>query len=357
MPHLVLAAENASVVRRHVQSSNPHAGARDAMKAVPFESFDWPARPSDLSLSDPRLVWYSEDTPWGLYAHSKRDVRSYAKRINKGEQPPAIVAGIRDGRIVIFDGAHRAEAAKLAGLRSIKAYLGTPVAKVSAMVDTDDVQLPEQRDSGRLGKVFETAFLRACDLLGLQYDSVPGANALYDLRTKGKGWTRIAKGKRTNLKVARTKWMFASAELAAKLPWDEAAWLRWEKQHGPFDPGAAAKMVKDFLVRKGLRQVNWLRPRTDAIVNQIIEAAFNDDVETLERVFVRKNFESFMFKEFRVQVSIHSDRNRVGSISLRMNGRTVARSERPRIMGGSLMVGFRREAKAPEKQHAAKSRA
>ena len=228
----------------------------------------------------------------------------------------------------------------------------------AGLVDTDDVQMPvkKNKDSGRRGKVFEAAFLRACDLLGLQYDAVPASNAMYDFRTKGKGWTRIVKGKRTNLKLSRTRWLLASAPLATKLPWDEAAWLAWEKKHGTFDPVAAADMVKKYLIRKGLRQVNWLRPRTDAIVNQIIEAAFNDDVEALKRVFVRKNFESFMFKDFRVKVSVHKDGNRVGSISLRMNGRTVARSERPRIMGGSLMVGFRREAKAPEKQHAAKSR-
>lgn len=96
---------------------NPHSGARDVRGAIPiyFNELEWEEQLVDPN--DPRLVH--------CYAHNKRDVNRYAKRMSASPTGvvPHITLSDQGARWQVIDGAHRLEAARLAG-KKLWAYIG-----------------------------------------------------------------------------------------------------------------------------------------------------------------------------------------------------------------------------------------
>ena len=204
----------------------------------------------------------------------------------------------------------------------------------------------EGDDSGLSGKEFENVFFQALDLLGLQYSRNSQSGRLWDLTPQGGNWVRLLKGRRANLKVSGTKWMFSDRRLTDMLP--------WEPGDAPpdFDFDHAAQLVKDYLDSLGLNDVLWLRPASKDIERAVGDAVHRKDKKALRRLMRSENFTSFDLSGYTASVTPAKDNTaRVGSIAIRKGGRVVVRSERPRMISGSPMVAFRIERPPQHRTH------
>lgn len=105
-------------VYRAMVANNPHEGARSVLNAIPydFDEYTWYAgtiNPNDTGLSH-------------VYAHVKKDVKRYAKTMSQSGLAgvPPVTLTAKGKRYGVVDGAHRIEAARLAGLSELRAYIG-----------------------------------------------------------------------------------------------------------------------------------------------------------------------------------------------------------------------------------------
>jgi len=220
-------------------------------------------------------------------------------------------------------------------------------------LDIIDGELDEKtvEDWGKNGKKFETKMVRALKVAGLDFEENRYAGSGWDIKPKGKGWTGVLSGKEVNIKQARTKWMFGSSELYKMLPWDGFK--------GKFDTEKAANKVKKFLKKKGLDKVIYLKPNSPEIQSKIRDIAdeisvINKDKKEKEakEVLSKKNF--YIEKldgswRVRVLTKDTEDGGRVSSIAIDSGGKVFMRSEKPRMLGGTLMVTFRTPTHVPGK--------
>jgi hypothetical protein len=189
-------------------------------------------------------------------------------------------------------------------------------------------------DVGKRGKSFEATLLKAFDLVGLKYRTNRVTGGLWDVHPEGEGWERLVQNKDINIKVAGARWMFGAAEFTKILPWDEI------KDLEAFDKDKAAAKVKKVIRRRGIHKALFLSPKTKDIEKQIDTAVQAKDVEALNKILIKKNFKlRKLGSKFEVRVSIKD--NRIGSIAVDSGGKVFMRSERPRMVAGSKLVGFR----------------
>lgn len=189
-------------------------------------------------------------------------------------------------------------------------------------------------DAGGRGKKFEDILFKAFDLVGLKYTRNGRSGALWDIRPKGKGWQKIIHDENVNIKIANTKWMFGTAVFSKMLPWDDVT------KFSDWSPELYAKRVKRHLNRLGLPSVMYLKPKDKDVQDRITAAVDKEDVPTLNDLLVRKNFTlEKLGKGYSVRITV--DGNKIGSIAIDKGGKVFMRSEKPRNVSGSLMVGFR----------------
>jgi ribosomal protein S18 acetylase RimI-like enzyme len=123
------AAEPESVpwqtVWKHIEKNNPHEGPRDAFLGIPITGKGATWVKETIQPDDPRID-RNETSAYSLYPASKRDVKKYMKMYQQGSPFPRIVLGVRsNNKFVIYDGAHRLQAAVNLGV-PIDAYVGYP---------------------------------------------------------------------------------------------------------------------------------------------------------------------------------------------------------------------------------------
>lgn len=222
-------------------------------------------------------------------------------------------------------------------------------------LDILDYDLAEKtvEDWGKNGKKFETKMVRALKVAGLDFEENRYAGSGWDIKPKGKGWTGKLSGKEVNIKQARTKWMFGSSELYKMLPWDGFK--------GEFDTDKAAKKVKRFLKKKGLDKVVYLKPNSPDIQSKIRDIA--DEISVINKDKKEKEAKDILSKNnFYIEKLDNSwsvrvltqpkdatDGGRVSSITIDSGGKVFMRSEKPRILGGTMMVTFRTPTHVPGK--------
>jgi hypothetical protein len=189
-------------------------------------------------------------------------------------------------------------------------------------------------DTGARGKSFEVTLLKAFDLVGLEYTKNRASGAAWDFKATGGNWRKLVGEHEVNIKVAGARWMFGGTEFVKALPWDEIEDVE------EFDKDKAAAKVRRILVRKKIPQLVFLKPKDKDVQAQIKQAVDVEDVTALEDLLVKSNFKiSKLGRNFSVRVSVRD--GKVGSIAVDKSGKVFMRSERPRKMGGSTMVGFR----------------
>jgi hypothetical protein len=215
-------------------------------------------------------------------------------------------------------------------------------------LDIIDGDLDEKTvdDWGSVGKKFEAKMVRALQLAGLDFEENRYAGSGWDIKPKGTGWVNKLSGKEVNIKQAKTKWMFGSSELYKMLPWDGFK--------GDFDVDKAAKKVKRFIKKKGLDKIVYLKPNSPEIQTKIKDIADNNDKEKeAKEVLNKKNFYiEKLSGAWNVRVLTRSDDNgggRVSSIAIDSGGKVFMRSEKPRTLGGTMMVTFRTPTHVPGK--------
>lgn len=181
-------------------------------------------------------------------------------------------------------------------------------------------------DTGASGKEFEAKFIEALELVGLEFDVNRSSGALWDIRPTGEGWNRLISEKDVNIKVARTKWMFGSAELSNMIPWDDASSIQNVELY--------KKRIRRLLKSKGVQDTLFLKPKSDAVQNKIMQAVAVKDVDTLNQILVRDNF---LIEKLgnNYDIRILAKGNRITSIVFDKGGKVFMRSERPRQVGGS----------------------
>lgn len=196
------------------------------------------------------------------------------------------------------------------------------------------VEKTSDLDTGARGKAFENTLLKAFDLVGLTYQKHRASGAAWDFKATGGDWRKLVGDHEVNIKVAGARWMFGGTEFVAALPWDEIDDVE------AFDKDKAAAKIRRILVRKKIPQLVFLKPKDKEIQAQIKQAVDVEDVVTLEDLLVKSNFKiSKLGRNFSVRISVRD--GRIGSIAVDKAGKVFMRSERPRKMGGSKMVGFR----------------
>ena len=126
--------------------------------------------------------------------------------------------------------------------------------------DTEETKL----DVGKKGKSFERTLVAACKLVGLDFDVNRGSGAVWDIKPKGKGWNKLVTAKDVNIKIYRTKWMFAASELSRLLPWTNVP--------EDFDKEGAEKKVKKFFRKRGVESTFFLKPKDSGVEDAIIDA-------------------------------------------------------------------------------------
>lgn len=220
-------------------------------------------------------------------------------------------------------------------------------------LDILDYDLAEKtvEDWGKRGKRFEKVMIRALDLAGLDLEANNYAGSTWDIKPKGAGWASGLSGKEINIKQARTKWMFGSSELYKMLPWDGFK--------GKFDVNKAAQKVKQFIKKKGIDKVIYLKPNSPDIQTKIRNVAdditiinADDKEKEAKDIFQKSNF--YIEKlagswDVRIltQPKDATDGGRVSSIAIDSGGKVFMRSEKPRILGGTMMVTFRTPSHVP----------
>lgn len=202
-------------------------------------------------------------------------------------------------------------------------------------------------DWGKTGKKFEHKMVRALELAGLDFEENRYSGSVWDVKPKGQGWSSKLSGKEVNIKQAKTKWMFGSSELYKMLPWDGF--------EGEFDTDKAASQVKRWLKKKGIDKVIYLKPNSPEVQDKIRNIA--DDISTVN-VDKKEAEAQKLFKEkgFYIEklagawnVRVLTRDNRVSSIAIDSGGKVFMRSEKPRKLGGTMMVTFRTPTHVPGK--------
>lgn len=181
-------------------------------------------------------------------------------------------------------------------------------------------------DTGEAGKDFEKKFIEALKLTGLEFDVNRGSGALWDIRPKGDGWSRILTNQDVNIKVARTKWMFGSSELGKLLPWDDI--------ETNFDLEKSKKIIRVLLRKKGVQDNIFLKPKDDSIQDQIISSVNDKDINSLNKLLIRNNFYAEKLGTD-YDIRILTKDNYITSIVIDKGGTPFIRAERPRQVGGS----------------------
>jgi hypothetical protein len=215
-------------------------------------------------------------------------------------------------------------------------------------LDIIDGDLDEKtiEDWGKGGKSFEKIMIKALEVAGLNLDVNKYAGKVWDIKPKGKGWTSHLSGKEINIKQARTKWMFGSSELYKMLP--------WEGFKGKFNTEKAAKMIKNFLKKRGIDKVIYLKPASTEIQDKIENVADNDKEKKAQDVLSKKDFyaeklASGWSVRVLTQPKDAKDGGRVSSIAIDSGGKVFMRSEKPRKISGATMVTFRTPTVTPGK--------
>jgi len=213
-------------------------------------------------------------------------------------------------------------------------------------LDIIDIDLDEKTidDWGKVGKKFETKMVRALHAVGLDFEENRYAGSGWDIKPKGSGWNSKLSGKEVNIKQAKTKWMFGSSELYKMLPWDGFK--------GKFDTEKAAMKVKQFLKKKGLDKIVYLKPNSPDIQSKIRDIA--DDISVINKDDKKKEAKEILSKKnfyieklggsWSVRVLTRDEDGgggRVSSIAIDSGGKVFMRSEKPRTLGGTMMVTFR----------------
>lgn len=119
-------------VWKHIRENNPHNddGPRDAMVNIPITGQGCTWVKEIIRPNDPRID-QDPKSAYSLYPASKRDVKKYMKLYEQGSKFPAIVVQVRwNGKFVIYDGAHRLQAAVNLHV-PIDAYVGYPENKTA----------------------------------------------------------------------------------------------------------------------------------------------------------------------------------------------------------------------------------
>ena len=196
-------------------------------------------------------------------------------------------------------------------------------------IDTDEIV-----DTGKKGKEFENKLLKAFEMVGLDFEANHYAGRMWDVHPKGGDWSKLVTDKQVNIKVAGTKWMFADTTLYNMLP--------WEKLPENFNNEKAAAKVKQYLNKKGIADIVYLKPKDKTIQMAIIDAVNKKDIETLNNLLTKKNF---LIEKLGngYSVRVLSNDERVTSIAIDKDGKVFMRSEKPRLFKGSKtpVVTFR----------------
>lgn len=193
----------------------------------------------------------------------------------------------------------------------------------------------DSEDWGAAGKKFESIFIKACKLIGLDLEENRYAGRLWDIHAKGNKWKKILSNKDINIKVYGTKWMFGSSELYKILPWDGF-------NGKEFDESKAISKVKRILNKLGFNKTVFLKPKNKDIQNKIIQLVKEKNIEELDKIMVSKNFLVNKINNYDVRILKNSEK--ITSIVVDYQGKVFMRSEKPRVMGagkGSMMVTFR----------------
>lgn len=202
-------------------------------------------------------------------------------------------------------------------------------------------------DTGEKGKKFEKTMVNALKLAGLEMDVNTYAGSLWDIKPKGNHWSKDMLGQPVNIKQARTKWTWASSELYRMLPWDGF--------EGEFDTEKASKKVRRWLIKKGLHNVIYFKAKSSEIQDKINDLQRDVDMKNmderskkLKEIFSGKNFYAEKLqKGWNARVLTRD--SRVSSIAIDSGGKVFMRSEKPRKLGGSIMVTFRLPTPIPGK--------
>jgi len=214
-------------------------------------------------------------------------------------------------------------------------------------LDIIDIDLDEKTvDAGAGGKKFETVMIKALQAAGLNLDINNYAGKVWDIKPKGSGWNKHLSGNEINIKQSRTKWMFGSSELYNMLPWDGFK--------GKFDVEKAAKKVKNFLKKRGIDKVIYLKPASPETQDKIRNVADNEDPKKAKEVLSTKDFYAEKLEGgFAVRVLTDprdaKEGGRVSSIAIDSGGKVFMRSEKPRKISGATMVTFRTPTVTPGK--------
>lgn len=193
--------------------------------------------------------------------------------------------------------------------------------------------LQDTGDTGKKGKQFENYFNQALDMVGLKYISNSSTGAVWDIKSVGDDWKRIVNDTDINIKLSGTKWLFGSTYLTKLLPWDE-------ELPEDFDKTKYENKVKRFLNKIDIPSTIFLKPKTKDIEQQIIDAVKDENIEQLDKIFVKKNFQAEkLTKQYDVRILTRD--NKITSIAIDKGSKVFMRSEKPRKMGGSYIVAFR----------------
>ncbi len=127
--------------------------------------------------------------------------------------------------------------------------------------------------------------------------------------------------------------MFGSTYLAQILSWGE-------ELPEDFDIEKHQQKVTRFINKIGIPSTVFLKPKNSEIEQQIIDAVKEEDVEKLNKIFVKKNFKAEkLTKQYDVRILTRD--NKISSIAIDKAGKVFMRSEKPRKTGGSVLVAFR----------------
>jgi hypothetical protein len=193
--------------------------------------------------------------------------------------------------------------------------------------------LKDTEDFGATGRKFEAEFVKALEKLDVDHKANVASGAGWDIKSKGPDWVKLLMDKEINLKIFSAKWMFGSTDLTKMLPWD--------KPDEKFDKEKMEMRVKRYLNKKGLSDITFLKPKTADIQATILKAVRTEDIEKLKEVMVKKNFQfEKLGRTYDVRILQKKD-GTVSSVAIDKGGKVFMRGEKPRKMGGSMLVAFK----------------
>lgn len=131
---------SADDVLAHFHRVNPKKMTGYDEPSATWSTLSWEG-PTPMAVNDPRL---EEGGELGVMQNSaeRAIVETYAVRIKAGETPPAIVlTETARGELGVSDGSHRLEAARLAGLPAIMAYIGRRTPRKTQVTAADEPDL------------------------------------------------------------------------------------------------------------------------------------------------------------------------------------------------------------------------